>query len=80
MDFHVFGVSTLKQAEEEIHYRLGSQAAWYVIKLLGCVTIFPLVWGNGFFNGLEWRAAAAAHYRWRLFSSGSHLLYCRHCR
>jgi uncharacterized protein len=69
MHFHVFGVSTLKQAEEEIHYRLGSQAAWYLITLLGCVMIFPLVWGKGFFNGLEWRAAAAAHYRWRLFSA-----------
>jgi uncharacterized protein len=69
MHFHVYGVSTLKQAEEEIHYRLGSQAAWYLITLLACVTIFPLIWGKSFFNGVEWRAAAAARYRWRLFSA-----------
>jgi uncharacterized protein len=69
MHFHVFGVSTLKQAEEEIHYRLGSQAAWYLFTLMACVAIFPLVWGKGFFNGLEWRATAAARYRWRLFTA-----------
>jgi len=66
---HLFGVATLKQAEEEIHYRLGSQAVWYVITLLGCVIIFPLIWHKGFFNGLEWRAVAAVRYRWRLFSA-----------
>ncbi|HET6206380.1 MAG TPA: type II CAAX endopeptidase family protein [Terracidiphilus sp.] len=69
MHFHVFGVSTLKQAEEEIHYRLGSQAAWYLITLLACVTIFPFIWAKSFFSGVEWRAAAAARYRWRLFSA-----------
>lgn len=69
LHFHLFGVSTLKQAEEEIHYRLGSQAAWYLISLIGCVTIFPLIWQKGFFAGLNWRASAAVRYRWRLFSA-----------
>jgi membrane protease YdiL (CAAX protease family) len=69
LHFHLFGVSTLKQAEEEIHYRLGSQAAWYLITLFVCVSVFPFIWRKGFFNGLEWRAAAVVRYRWRLFSA-----------
>lgn len=66
---HMFGVATFKQAEEEIHYRLGSQAAWYLITLVFCVLIFPLLWQRSFFDGLEWRASAAARQRWRLFGA-----------
>jgi uncharacterized protein len=66
---HMFGVTTFKQAEEEIHYRLGSQAAWYLITLVFCVWIFPLLWQRSFFDGLEWRASAAVRQRWRLFGA-----------
>jgi membrane protease YdiL (CAAX protease family) len=66
---HMFGVATFKQAEEEIHYRLGSQAAWYLITLVFCVWIFPLLWQRSFFDGLEWRASAAVRQRWRLFGA-----------
>jgi membrane protease YdiL (CAAX protease family) len=66
---HMFGVTTFKQAEEEIHYRLGSQAAWYLITLVFCVWIFPLLWQRSFFDGLEWRAGAAVRQRWRLFGA-----------
>jgi uncharacterized protein len=66
---HLFGVATFKQAEEEIHYRLGSQAAWYLITLFFCVWVFPLLWQRSFFDGLEWRASAALRQRWRLFGA-----------
>jgi hypothetical protein len=66
---HMFGVATFKQAEEEIHYRLGSQAAWYLITLVFCVLAFPLLWQRSFFDGLEWRASAAVRQRWRLFGA-----------
>jgi uncharacterized protein len=69
MHFHLFGVSTLKQAENEIHYRLGSQAAWYLITVLECMAVFPLLWRRGFFDGLQWRAIAAIHNRWRLLGA-----------
>jgi membrane protease YdiL (CAAX protease family) len=69
LHFHVYGVSTLKQADGEIHYKLGSQVAWYLITLLVSMAVFPLIWGKSFFDGLEWRASAAARYRWRLFSA-----------
>ena len=91
LHYHLFGVSTLKQAEDEIHYKLGSQAAWYLITLLICMVMFPLVWsieewirerirtqlpfrpkaGAGFFGGIHWRVAGAAHHAWRLFGAAA---------
>lgn len=82
---HLFGVSTFKQAENEIHYKIGSQALWYIVTLLFCIAIFPLVWsvqawirtqydigwkaGPGFFRGIHWRPSAAAESVWRLLGA-----------
>jgi membrane protease YdiL (CAAX protease family) len=71
LHYHLFGVSTLKQAEEEIHYKIGSQAAWYVITLVLSSVVFPLIWRKGFFEGLEWRASAAARHMWRLLGAAA---------
>jgi membrane protease YdiL (CAAX protease family) len=69
LHYHLFGVTTLKQAESEIHYKIGSQAAWYLISLLFCTLIFPLLWRKTFFQGIQWRASAAAQNLWRLFGA-----------
>ncbi len=71
LHYHLFGASTLRQANEEIHYRLGGQAAWYVLTLLFCVLIFPFAWRRSFFAGLQWRAAAAAGRMRRLIGAAS---------
>ena len=69
--FHLLGVSTFKQANEEVHYRIGSQAAWYIITLLFSIAIFPLAWRRSFFEGLQWRAASAAGRIWHLIGAAS---------
>jgi len=69
--YHLFGVSTFKQANDEIHYRIGSQAAWYIIALLFCTVVFRMAWRRSFFDGLQWRAAAAAGRIWRLAGAAS---------
>lgn len=69
LHFHLYGVSTEKQALTDIHYTLGSQAVWYVASFAGCVLLFPAVWHTRFFIGLEWRQHAAFRARWRLFSA-----------
>jgi uncharacterized protein len=66
---HLWGVSTIKQAVNDIHYALGSQAIWYLISFSGCLLLFPAIWHKGFFDGLEWHAAAAIRKRWRLISA-----------
>ena len=49
--FHLFGVFTSKQALSDIHYTLGSQSGWYFSSLIGCLTVFPLLWHKSFFAG-----------------------------
>lgn len=71
MHYHLLGVSTFKQANDEIHYRIGTQAGWYIITLLFCIAIFPLAWRRNFFDGLQWRAGAAASRLWRLIGAAS---------
>jgi membrane protease YdiL (CAAX protease family) len=61
--FHLFGVSTLNAALTEIHYTLGSMAVLYLLTLLGCVIIFPLIWHKGFFAGVQWQGATAIRLR-----------------
>jgi CAAX protease family protein len=69
LHFHLFGVTTEKQAVNDIHYTLGSQGVWYLISLGLALILFPRVWQTGFFEGIEWRAAAALRLRWQLFSA-----------
>jgi len=69
LHYRLYGVSTFKEAENEIHYKLGSQAAWYLITLSFCLWVFPLIWRRSFFRGLRWRAWAAARHIWRLFGA-----------
>lgn len=71
LHYHLLGVHTFKQANDEIHYRIGSQAAWYIVTLLFCVSIFPLAWRRSFFEGLQWRARAATSHMWRLVGAAS---------
>ena len=71
LHFHLLGISTFKQANDEIHYRIGSQAVWYLSTVLFCVLVFPLIWRKSFFEAIEWRAAAAARHLWRLLGAAS---------
>ena len=67
--FHLFGVSSLKQAITDIHYTLGTMAALYVFTFGLAVFVFPLFWHKSFLDGLQWRAQTALHLRRRLFSA-----------
>jgi membrane protease YdiL (CAAX protease family) len=66
---HIFGVTAIKQANDEIHYRIGSQVAWYLFTLLFCTAVFPFAWRRSFFAGLQWQAGAAADRIWRLMAA-----------
>jgi membrane protease YdiL (CAAX protease family) len=69
LHFHLYGVSTIEQANSEIHYTLGSQAILYLLAFAACLLLFPLIWSKGFFAGLQWNGATALRLRWRLFQA-----------
>jgi membrane protease YdiL (CAAX protease family) len=56
---HLFGVTTLQQAANEIHYTLGTEAVFYLLSLAACLIVFPLFWRKSFFAGLQWRGDRA---------------------
>jgi membrane protease YdiL (CAAX protease family) len=69
LHFHLFGISTVKQALTDIHYTLGSMAALYLISLGGGMLLYPLLWHKSLFAGLQWRASTALRLRSRLFTA-----------
>jgi membrane protease YdiL (CAAX protease family) len=69
LHFKLGGIATTQQAVNDIRYMLGSQVMWYLLSLGGCLILYPAIWHKGFFDALEWHAAAAFRKRWRLFSA-----------
>ena len=67
--FHVFGISSVKQATEDIRYTLVGQGLLYLFTLLGCLVLFPLIWQKGFFAGLQWNGSTAIRLRRRLLGA-----------
>jgi membrane protease YdiL (CAAX protease family) len=66
LHFHLFGISTVQQAQTDIHYTLGSMAALYIFTFALSMIVFPLLWNESLFAGLQWRAATAFQLRRRL--------------
>lgn len=69
LHLHLFGVTSERQAMNDIHYTLGSQGVWYLITIGLWMLVFPHVWNTGFFSGIEWRAAEALRLRRRLLGA-----------
>jgi membrane protease YdiL (CAAX protease family) len=69
--FHLFGVSTVKQAMDDFRYTLGSQTAFYLLTFVASLVFFPLIWGKGLFAGMQWNASSAAAHRWRLMGAAA---------
>jgi membrane protease YdiL (CAAX protease family) len=69
LHFHLFGVRTVDQARTDIYYTLGQMVTLYLCTFGLCLFVFPLVWNEGFFTGLQWHVATAIRLRWRLFSA-----------
>jgi hypothetical protein len=65
--FHLYGVSTLQEATDDIHYNLASEGILYLVMILASYFFFPLLWGRKFFTAIEWNGAVAARIFFRLF-------------
>jgi uncharacterized protein len=66
LHFHLFGVTTPKQAIADVRYQFGGQILWYFLALVGSIILFPTLWHTEFFRGLEWRFGAALRARTQL--------------
>ena len=71
LHFHLWGVKTVEQAQNDIHYTLASMAVLYIVSFAGAFFFFPLVWHKSFFAGLQWNASAAVRYLGWLFGAAS---------
>ncbi|HVZ83858.1 MAG TPA: CPBP family intramembrane glutamic endopeptidase [Terracidiphilus sp.] len=67
--FHLFGVSTVPQAANEIHYTLGTEGLFYLLTYAGAAALFPALWGRSLLSGLQWRARVAGRRMGYLFSA-----------
>jgi len=57
--FHLFGWQFSTLSSSDFRFDLFSEALLYLVTFGFCLFVFPMVWNQGYFQGLEWRAAAA---------------------
>lgn len=59
LHFHLWGVTTVDKAMSDVHYTIGSMAVLYLVSFGAALLLFPLIWHEGLFAGLQWNAHAA---------------------
>ena len=69
--FHLWGVTTIAQATDNIHYTLLSMAVLYVSSFAIAFFFFPRLWERPFFAALQWNAPSARRHFWLLFSGAA---------
>jgi hypothetical protein len=70
VQFHLFNVTTLQAAVNDIHYTLGSEALLYLGAFAAAYFTFPLIWHKSFFAGLQWNGATALRHVRALIGTG----------
>ena len=69
--YHLYGVTTLDQAKDEVHYNLGIETVIYLISGGLSFIVFPMFWGESFLAGIQWRGATALRlYGWLSATAG----------
>lgn len=71
ISMHLFGVTNTKQAATDIHYTLGTEGLFYLLTLAASLLLFPHLWHKGFFDGIQWQAAAARRRSGYLFGAAA---------
>ncbi len=69
--FHLFGVTSLQSAISDlnIYYTLGSEIIVYLVMFGACLLFFPMIWHEGFFEGIHWNGETALRLRKQLIST-----------
>lgn len=71
LHLRLFGISTIRQAANDIHYTLGVEGIFYVLTFAGCLLVFPILWHKDLLAGLHWRGVTALRLRGRLIGAAS---------
>lgn len=69
LHFHLFGIATRDQALHNVGYNLGSEMILYFVALALALLVFPSLWEQSFFTGIQWRGATALRLK-------RHLIFC----
>jgi hypothetical protein len=71
LHLHLYGITTVDAALNDIHYTLGSMAALYLLTFFAGLLLFPLLWHKNLFAGLQWNGLSAVHHRQLLLSTSA---------
>jgi membrane protease YdiL (CAAX protease family) len=66
---HLFGVASLQQAGNEIHFILGMEGLIYLFTFAAALLIFPVFWHKSLLAGLQWNGATALRLSPRLVTA-----------
>jgi uncharacterized protein len=66
---HLFGVTSLQQAGNEIHFILGMEGLIYIFTFGAALLVFPVFWHESLLAGLQWNGATAVRLSPRLVSA-----------
>ena len=67
LHFHLFGVTSLQDAVNDIHYTLGSEVILYLLMFGTSLLFFPLIWRKSLFAGMQWNGIVALQLHRKLF-------------
>lgn len=65
--FHLFGLQLSAKSATDVNFNLFSEALLYLVTFGFSLIVFPMVWNESLFAGLEWRGSVALSKFWPLF-------------
>lgn len=69
--FHLFGVQLSAKSATDVGVNLVSEAILYLVTFGFSLIVFPMVWNESLFAGLQWRGSVALSKFWPLFWTAS---------
>ncbi|MFZ0340424.1 MAG: type II CAAX endopeptidase family protein [Terracidiphilus sp.] len=64
--FHLLGVQISAKSATDVNFNLASEAILYLITFSLSLFVFPMVWNESLFAGLEWRGSVVRSKFWPL--------------
>ncbi len=69
--FHLFGLQLSPKSATDLGLNLASESILYLVTFALSLFVFPMIWNESLFAGLEWRGSAALSKFWPLVWTAS---------